>query len=303
MQHLLSDDVLQKYRMAGRIASEVRNSARQLVKPGVPIIEICEGVERLIKEKGGNWAFPCNVCINDVAAHYTSPPLDVKVVPSDAMVKVDLGVQVDGYIADTATTVCLDKRYESMYNTAQKALQATIAALEPGVKNSRIGAVIQRTIESQGFKPIANLSGHQLAPYIIHSGKSIPNVEQFGGGSKVEEGEVFAIEPFVTLNDAAGEVRNGKDSYIFRFMRDRKPRGIEAKVMLQKIWASFRTLPFSERWLYSGSSKGLRNAFMELLASKSIMSYPVLIEASGALVAQAEHTVLVKKDGCEVFTL
>jgi methionyl aminopeptidase len=299
---LLSEDIIQKYRLAGRIASEVRNASRQFVRAGVPIIDICEGIEKLIRDKGGEWAFPCNVCINEIAAHYTSPPLDQLVVPPNSMVKVDLGVHVDGYIADTAITICLDKRYENMYTTAQRALQAAIATLQPGVKTSRIGSVIQKTIESQGFKPISNLTGHQLAQYIIHSGNSIPNVEQFNG-HKLEEGEVYAIEPFVTMADATGEVRNGKNFHIFRFMRDRKPKGIEAKVLLKKIWSSFRTLPFSERWIYYGNNEGFRNAFLEVLASKSVMSYPVLIEASSCLVAQAEHTILITKDGCEVLTL
>jgi methionyl aminopeptidase len=299
---LLSEDILQKYRLAGRIASEVRNSSRQFVRAGVPIIDICEGVEKLIRDKGGEWAFPCNVCINEVAAHYTSPPLDQLVVPPNSMVKVDLGVHIDGYIADTATTICLDKRYENMYTTAQRALQAAIDTLQSGVKTPKIGSAIQRTIESQGFKPISNLTGHQLAQHIIHSGKSIPNIEQ-SNGHKLEEGEVYAIEPFVTTTDATGEVRNGKSFHIFRFLRDRKPKGIEAKVLLRKIWSSYRTLPFSERWLYSGVTKGPKNAFLEVLASKSVMYYPVLVEASGCLVAQAEHTVLITNDGCEVLTL
>jgi methionyl aminopeptidase len=299
---LLSEDIVKKYMQAGHIASEVRNSAKQLVKARVPIIDICEGIERLIRIKGGNSAFPCNVCINDIAAHYTSPPKDNLVVQPDSIVKVDLGVHIDGYIADTATTICLDRRYEDLYATAQRALQAAIVEIQPGTKVSKIGAVIQKTIESNGFKPISNLSGHKMDQYIIHSGKSIPNVGQMNG-AKTEEWEVYAIEPFVTMNDAAGQVKNGKDSYIYRFLRDRKPKGIEAKIMLQKIRSSQRTLPFPERWLYSGTSEGQRRAFLEILASKSIMAYPILIEASGSLVAQAEHTVLIKKDESVVITL
>jgi len=176
---LLSGDALQKYKKAGRIASAVRNEVSNLVKVGVPLIEVCEIVEKNIKAKGGSVAFPCNVCVNEVAAHYSSPPDDKKVIPKDAIVKIDLGVHIEGYIADTATTISLNHEYDGMVFAVEKALEQAIKWIRPNVSTRQVGEVIQQTIRQYGFKPIWNLIGHQMKKYILHTGKSIPNVPKW----------------------------------------------------------------------------------------------------------------------------
>ncbi|UCC32833.1 MAG: M24 family metallopeptidase, partial [Candidatus Bathyarchaeota archaeon] len=102
----LSEEALQKHEQAGKIASEVREEMRRRIRVGMPIIDVCERTESLIRVKGGKPAFPCNVSVNEIAAHYTSPPKDKRMIPGDSLVKLDIGVHVDGYIADTATTIC-----------------------------------------------------------------------------------------------------------------------------------------------------------------------------------------------------
>ncbi|MHA2408070.1 MAG: M24 family metallopeptidase, partial [Candidatus Ranarchaeia archaeon] len=159
---MLSEDASRKYKEAGRIASAVRREVKTLVKVGAPIIEICEAVEKNIKAKGGSLAFPCNVCVNEVAAHYSSPPEDEKVIPKDAIVKIDLGVHIDGYIADTATTISLNREYDGMVVAVEKALDQAIKWIRPNVSIRQLGEVIQKTIEQYGYKPIWNLTGHQM---------------------------------------------------------------------------------------------------------------------------------------------
>lgn len=298
----IPEEVLQKYRKAGKIAAEVRKETRNFVREGMPIIDLCEKVESMIKKKGGKPAFPCNVSVNEIAAHYTSPPEDKRLIPENSIVKVDIGAHVDGYIADTAVTLCFDPEYENLVRTAEEAVEKAVETLRPGLSISHFGSIIEKTIKSQGFKPISNLTGHQIGRYLVHAGRALPNVSHFSL-SKINVGEIYATEPFVTVANAVGKVKSESEAYIFRFIKPKSLRNQYAKRLLLYIQKNFRTLPFTERWLEGCVPQNHhKTAFLELLSSKSVMSYPVFIEASRKPVAQAEHTVLIVKDGCLVLT-
>jgi len=296
------EEVLQKYRQAGRIAAEVREEIKKSLRENMLLIDVCEKVESMIRKKGGKPAFPCNVSVNEIAAHYTSPPGDVRTIPENSIVKVDIGVHVDGYIADTATTVCFNPEYEGLVHTAELALEKAVEILRPGLLMTRFGSAIQKAIKTRGFKPISNLTGHKIGRYLIHAGKSLPNVFHLST-ARVLEGEVYGVEPFTTVANAAGRVKDGSEAHIFRLLKHKSLKNPYAKQLLGYIKENFRTLPFTERWLQDCvPQKHYKDAFSELLSSKSLMSYPVFIEASGKPVAQAEHTVLVTDDGCIVLT-
>ncbi len=298
----ISEEVFQKYQRAGKIAGEVREEMRRTVREGVPIIDLCEKTESMIRKKGGKPAFPCNVSINEIAAHYTSPPQDQRIIPENSIVKIDIGVHVDGYIADTAVTVCFNPEYDNLVSTAEEALKKAVEILRPGLSMSRFGSTIQKVIKTRGLKPISNLTGHLIGRYSIHAGKSLPNVFHIST-SRVNVGEIYGVEPFVTVAEAAGRVENGKEAHIFRFSKHKSLRNPYAKQLLNHIKENFRTLPFTERWLQGCVPRShYKAAFSELLSSKTLMSYPVFVEVSRKPVAQAEHTVLVEKDGCVVLT-
>jgi len=288
-------------RKAGSIASTIRSRIRGEVKPGVKIIDICDRVEGMTAELGGRPAFPCNVDIDRVAAHYTASVADGSTIPENSLVKIDIGVHVEGYIADTAITVCLNPELQYYVDAAEAALGEAIRNVRTGVRASIVGAAIEQTIKGRGLKPIRNLTGHKMARFVVHAGRSIPNV---GGldNHALEEDEVYAIEPFTVPPNAAGEVRDGAPSNIYRF--DKK-RGVSdrSKEILRFIQSEYRTLPFASRWVLRRfpGTEGVR-AFNELLTSRIIDGYPQLVEKSNAMVAQAEHTVIVKADGCEVTT-
>lgn len=297
-----AEEDIEKFRLSGKILRETREKMKGFVRENMPIIEICETAEQLIIEKGGKPAFPCNVSINEIAAHYTSPPNDKRKIPEKSLVKVDIGVHVDGYVTDTAFTVCFNSEYRGLCEAAEQALKTAIGTIRPGMSTSKLGAAIENAIKSRGFKPISNLTGHQVGRYLVHAGISIPNVSQISF-SKIALGEVYAIEPFVTLPDAAGKVVNGEEITIFRFLKSKSLKNPHAKQLLRYIENNFGTLPFAQRWLKSIlPEKNYREAFSELLLSKALMGYPVFVEMSGKPVAQAEHTILVVDDGCVVLT-
>jgi len=300
---LTSDTALECYRKAGRIVGQIRRKVPSLVQEGVKLIDICQGVEDMIAQLGGKPAFPCNVDVNEVVAHYTSPPGDMSRVPRASLVKVDFGVHIDGFIADSAVTVSYDPVLLPMVSTAEEALRKALEIVRPEVKTSDVGALIQQTIERRGFKPIWNLTGHGIDRYTVHTGESIPNVGRMSGG-KFKEGQICAIEPFVTSSFAKGEVRDSDEAYIFRFLKRKGVSTPEGKRLIIRVEERFRTLPFAKRWLVEhDSSVDHASAFEELLKKRCIVGYPVLIERSAGLVAQAEHTILVTKDGCEILTV
>jgi methionyl aminopeptidase len=295
-------EALEKFRLSGKILRETREEMKRFVRENMPIVQVCEKAEALIREKGGKPAFPCNVSINEIAAHYTSPPNDEREIPEKALAKVDIGVHVDGYVTDTAFTACFNPEYDIMVNTAADALQSAIDNIHGDMAISRIGAIIEKTIKNRGFKPIANLTGHSVGRYLIHAGTSIPNVMQVSF-AKVKAGEVFAIEPFVTLPNAGGRVEDSAEITIFRLVKAKSIKNMYAKQLLKYIEKNFRSLPFAERWLKGVVPNEQHvEAFKELLKSKALMGYPVFVEVSRKLVAQAEHTVLITENGCEVLT-
>ena len=299
---LYDKEELAKFKLSGKILRETREEMRGFVHENMPIIEVCEKAEGLIRQKGGQPAFPCNVSINEVAAHYTSPPSDKSTIPPGSVVKVDIGVHVDGYVTDTAFTACFNPEFRTMVDTAETALKAAIETVAADVSTGKIGGVIENTIKNRGFRPIQNLTGHSVGRYLIHAGTSIPNVHQVTF-TKFKAGDVFAIEPFVTVADAGGAVEDYPQKTIFRLQKPKSAKTPSAKKLLKYIEENFHTLPFAERWLQGVLPKEQHSeAMKELFATKGIMGYPVFVEVTRKTVAQAEHTVLVKEDGCEVLT-
>ena len=240
--------------------------------------------------------------MNEIAAHYTSPPNDKQTIPERAIVKVDIGVHIDGYIADTATTICFNPEYDDMVRTAEEALARAVEILRPGLSVTRFGTEIQKVIKTRGFKPVSNLTGHLIRRYIIHAGKSLPNVFNLST-SRIKEGEVYGVEPFVTTTSAVGKVDNLEEEHIFRFQKNKSIKNPYAKKMLSYIKKNYLSLPFTERWLNQfTASSSYKSAFAELLSSKAVIGYPVFIEVTEQPVAQAEYSILIEKDGCSILT-
>lgn len=287
---------------SGRILAQVREFVKKLPIRNRPLLDICEQVENKIRELGANPAFPCNIGINEVAAHYTSPWNDTRLIPENSLVKIDFGVELDGFITDTAITLTLNPSYDSMIVAAETALQEALAAVAPGRRLAEIGAVVEACIHRYGFKPIRNLTGHKIERYSIHAGKSVPNVAGINSG-RFEVGEVYALEPFVTLKNAEGAVRDADTAYIYRFVRMKGAKSKGANKLAEYVHETYRTLPFASRWIYRSWRSGDANAaFEELIRNRCIVGYPVLVEASGSVVSQAEHTIIVTEDGCKVLT-
>ncbi|NJD78274.1 MAG: type II methionyl aminopeptidase [Candidatus Methanoperedens sp.] len=287
------EEIIEKYRKAGKILSEVRAQAVTKVEEGASLLSVAGFTENLIHEKGGEPAFPVNISRNDEAAHST-PSFNDKSVFGRDIVKLDIGVHIDGYIADTAVTVDLSGNPE-LVKASEAALNEAIRIVRPGVNTSDIGGVIEDTIHSFGYKPIINLTGHGLAQYIQHAPPAIPN-KRMMHGVVLEEGDIVAIEPFAT--DGAGKIHDAGNAEIYHLVSLKPVRHPAARALLQKI-EMYKTLPFAKRWL----GDNIDFAMVQLVKANIIQPYPILKEIKGGLISQAEHTIMVTADGCEVITL
>jgi len=293
---------IEDYIKAGKIAGEVRENVRKKDWIGRTLEEICEYVESEIIKRGAKCAFPVNTSLNEVAAHYTAEPNDPKTVSDSDLIKIDLGAQINGYIADTAVTVNYDSQYDSLVQAEENALDAAMSMIKSGVKSKDVGRKIQNTIMDMGFKPIANLSGHSLDQYTIHAGKTVPNMWSIGSFDFSED-VAYACEPFVTAKNGLGFVRNGKIKNIFALASRKRTKDDEADKVQDYIWNNFNMLPFALRWLLKEWEEKEAKKLLDVLIKKKVVkAYAILVEASGKTVAQAEHTFIPTQTGVTVTT-
>ncbi len=296
-------DNFENYIKAGKIASEVREYARTQDHTGRTLSEICNDVENEIIKKGGEPAFPVNVSLNDIAAHYTAEPNDPTVVKNTDVLKIDVGVHIDGYIADTAVTVSYDPKYQDLIDIAQRALDEAIGIARSNTRVSDIGRIIEKTITKYGCKPIQNLSGHSLERYTIHAGQSIPNIWTIGHSFNLSVNNVYAIEPFVTTKDGQGIVYEGKVKNIFGIASRKRTKDQRADEFLGYLWNKFKTLPFALRWIVKDYEEKEALSLLEtLLKKKNVHAYPILVEGSNRIVVQAEHTIIPQESSTITIT-
>ena len=287
-------ETLEKYRQAGRILKEVREAAAGRVQKGAKLLDVADAIEADIVARGGKPAFPVNISLDAEAAHDTPEPGDLRVFADD-IVKLDIGVHIDGYIADTAVTVDLSGNPD-LVKASETALEEAIKVVRAGASTADIGAAIEAAIDGFGFRPIYNLTGHGLEQFVQHAPPSIPN-RKIGQGITLQAGQVIAIEPFAT--DGVGIVVEGHYAEIFGLTALKPVRLPWERDMLKAIQA-FDGLPFARRWL--ADLKRSEKTLDALLRAGIIHAYPVLIEQAGGMVSQAEHTLIVTEDGCEVTT-
>ena len=289
----MDEETKQKYLEAGKIASEALAFAKKKLKPGIPLLELADSVEAKIIEQGGGIAFPINLSLNNVAAHDTPAPGDARTLGEHDLLKVDVGVQVDGYIADCAFSYSADPSHAKLIEASKAGLDAAIAAIRPGAVSREAGKAISDAIAKRGYNPVVNLCGHSLDQYTVHAGQEVPNVPH--GSYVFKEGDVFAVEPFATTGE--GIVRDHAECQIFR-VAEGKSRLAQSRLLVKNA-EKYNGLPFCRRWLARDfPSTPYDLAISDLVRCGGLEDYYPLAEKTGELVSQAENTLLVTADGC-----
>jgi methionyl aminopeptidase len=297
------EDPLEKYLAAGKISIQVKKFLRELVKEGASVLEICEAGEAKIIELGGKWAFPLNVSINNIAAHYSAPPEDDLRIQKGDIVKVDCGVQIDGYVADTAFTVSFNKDYKDLLKASEEATKAATDLIRPGIATDRIGEEIEEIIRSYDYRPIRELSGHQLDKNTLHGPITIPNIAGTKG-VRLEEGQAFAIETFAS--SGTGSIHQDESKcFIYQLIPvPVKLRLDSSKKARKVILANYKDFPFTTRWIAKELSVPItRLALRDLSDKGQIKKHPTLSDVKDSFVSQSEHTVYLTENSRVITTL
>lgn len=285
---------------AGKIAKQVREWIKPKIKKDMLLIEIAEMIENKIIELGGKPAFPANLSINEVAAHYT-PSHDDETI-AEGLLKVDFGVHVDGWCSDQAFSLDLENSDENkkLIEVSEEALRKALEVIGLGKTTSEIGKAVYEEASKNDFRTISNLTGHEIDEYDLHAGLSIPNYDSHSN-EEISEG-IYAIEPFVILGEGSGRVKEGKPSGIYQVQDSKNIRSPLAREVLEYLLEEYYTLPFCSRWVVKKFGTKALFALKQLEQNENLHQYPQLIESSNSKVAQSEHTVFIDSDGKKIIT-
>ncbi len=304
----MDEELIKKYRIAGRITAEALEIAKEKATEGYSLLSLAEEMEEHMRKKGGFPAFPVNISIDDAAAHFT-PSSDCDLVfKRGQIVKIDCGACYMGCIGDSAITVEIGSNTQfALIESSKRALDRVIKLIKAGMKTGEVGAIIEQEISSMGFAPIENLSGHEVAEYNLHAGISIPNVAE-RISPEIREEMCIAVEPFAT--SGRGYITESENGNIYHFVEKKNVHNEKARELMERLASdrALSSLPFCERWCVrigeqmGMERKDLQRALKMLERSRVIRNYPVLREVTGSLVSQWEHTLYIKDEGCEVLT-
>ncbi|MBI2743052.1 MAG: type II methionyl aminopeptidase [Chlamydiales bacterium] len=290
----MNEKYKQDFLHAGKLAGQVRAYGKSLITPGASYNEVIRKVNAKIIELGAIPAFPPQIALNDVAAHYLPQP-DEDILFSDQLVKLDVGICYNGAIGDCAGSIDLSGKYQNIIDAAEKALLAAEKSIKVGMPVRAIGKIIQETISSFGLSPVKNLAGHGLGYYKVHTPPMIPNYDD-RSTAVIKPGMTFAVEPFAT--NGKGLIYDAGNPTIFSQIKNRSPRSAVAQQLFAKI-NTFKGLPFAlhDLVLEKLTLAEVRAAVKELLNEEIIAGYAPLVEEEHGMVAQAENSILVDEKG------
>jgi len=288
---------LDKYKKAGEVAKSILIKLNEMVKPGIKALDLCETADKMIADAGMKPAFPLNVAVNNHAAHYTCTWEDELILKEGDVVKLDVGVHHDGFIADTAFTVAFDDIHKDLIKASKEATETAVKVIRVGGYTGKLGDLIANIIEGYGFTTVKDLSGHLLLPYRVHGPKSIPNVSGRKGNLVLQD-EAFAIETFATTGSGDSHQDRTKLN-IVRLAEGRFPLRTDAAKQVRRLLdKEYSRLPVAIRWIYKevGTAKA-KMGIRELIQVGALYQYHVLADTAGSFVSQHEHTVYMTPEG------
>ncbi|OIW27375.1 peptidase M24A, methionine aminopeptidase [Coniochaeta ligniaria NRRL 30616] len=319
----LNSDFLSDYRQAAEAHRQVRQWAQKTIKPGQTLTEIADGIEdsvrRLVGHDGlaegdalkAGMGFPLGLNLDEIAAHYSPNAGNKTVLQQSNVMKVDIGIHINGRIVDSAFTMAFDPMYDNLLAAVKDACHTGVRESGIDVRLGELGGYIQETMESYEveingttypIKPIRGITGHTILPYSIHGDKNVPSVKT-NDMTKIEEGDVFAIEPFGSTGTGRVSDQGEVSHYALRSDAPNVDlRLSSAKSLLNVIKKNFSTLPFSRRYLDRIGQDKYLLGLNSLVKSGIVEDYPPLVDKKGSYTAQFEHTVLFRPTVKEVIS-
>jgi methionyl aminopeptidase len=286
------NDIVEIYTSLAKRHDQIENNILKTIRPGLKPYDLCVSIEAQL---GVDIAFPVGINIDHCAAHYS--PMnssETTVFTKDNVVKIDYGIQTDGYILDAAFTVAFDNKHRELLEASRKACMEGANYFKHNRPLIEITKQIQRQVP-ENFGVIKDLCGHQIKPYLIHGGKVVPNVI-IPYKEKAFEGEIYTVEPFVS-SIKNPQVYNSVDPlehshYMFNY-HQHSFRDSKSFLQLLPELYRYQTLAFHTRWLPQKEQSYLP----KLLDKHLYQSYPPIYEKNkDTKIAQFETTLVVTTD-------
>jgi len=219
MIHLKSPAEIEKMRKSNRLVAEVHRVLREQVRPGVSTLDLDRIAEERIRKAGGKPAFkgyqgfPGSICasINEQVVH--GIPSATVILKEGDIISLDVGVLLDGFFGDAATTLPVGQVSEEarrLLKTAEESLFAAIEKMREGNRLGDVSSAVQKHAESRGYGVVRQFVGHGIGRN-LHEAPQVPNFGRPGTGQRLYNGLVLAIEPM--LNCGTGDVRVLEDQW------------------------------------------------------------------------------------------
>jgi len=213
-----SQKEIEKMRAAGQLVGRVLQELRKMVAPGVTTLEVNDAAEKMIRDAGayptfkGYNGFPYSICasVNEQVVHGFPSKYQLK---SGDIFSIDVGVTLEGFVGDTATTVPVGTVSDDLLKlvqVAEECLGLAIAKCRVDNHIGDIGYAVQTHAESHGYSVVREYVGHGIGRR-MHEDPQIPNYGKPGKGPKIRKGYVFAIEPMI--NTGTHHTKTLKDGW------------------------------------------------------------------------------------------
>merc|ERR1712159_134923 len=324
---ITTPEVLAKYRLSAEIANRALKAVAERCVEGASVLDLCAVGDGMIveecskvhnkgkakvEEKDKGVAFPTCVSVNEIAGHASAQPGDERTLVDGDLVKIDLAVHIDGWIAPVAHTLMvgdpaapIEGRKGDVVMAASVAAEAVLAALKPGVKNSALTEIFGKAAEAFGVNVVEGVLSHQTKRFVIDGNKVIISKvvpgEQTVDEDTFEVNDVLAVDIMMSTGEGKPQEKDEKKQMVFKRAVDQN-YNLKMKVsreIFSKITSMHPTLPFTLR---DYEDSRARLGMKECLEHDLFHTYPVLEEKEGEFVAQFKFTVMLSEEGVQRVT-
>lgn len=307
-----------KYRCAGDIANAVLKEVVAAIVPGKKCAELCALGDQLVEEATGKIynkkgeggkkvekgsAFPTCISVNHCVGHYSPLVSEDKVVLEEGdIVKIDLGVHVDGYIATLAYTVmcgtgCTGRKAD-VIQAAYQASELAQRMYKEGCTNNEVTDMISKVAESFKCAPVEGVLSHQMKKHVIDANKVIinkPSSEQQVAKAEIEKNDVFAMDIVMSTGEGKPRPSELRTTVFKRNISEKYSLKMKAsRSFFSEVNQRFPTMPFTLR---AGDERNWRMGVVECVKHNLFTEYPVLFDKEGTFVAQFKFTIMLLPSG------
>nr|AAC34392.1 PAS1 [Takifugu rubripes] len=320
-QTIADDLVVTKFKMGADIANRKLKMVVEAAVAGTSVLSLCEKGDTYIMEEIGKIfkkekemkkgiAFPTCVSVNNCVCHFSPVKSDPNVILKDGdLVKIDLGVHVDGFISNVAHSLIVGVtkdnpqtgRKADLMMAAHLCAEAALRLVKPGNQNTQVTEAWNKIAKSFKCAPIEGMLSHQLKQHVIDGEKTIiqnPTDQQKKDHEKAEfeVHEVYAVD--VLISTGEGKAKDGGQRTTVYKRDPNKVYGLKMKssrMLFSDIERRFDTMPFTLR-AFEEESKA-RLGLVECAKHELLQPFTVLYEKEGEFVAQFKFTVLLMANG------